>query len=280
MPQVVGIQFQPVTKIYHFDPNGFTDLLPGEWVIVDTTRGRELAQVVVPAKEVDMGGGAAAELKPVVRRASARDVAQRAYWTAQEILVADLCRQKAREHRLDMKVVRCVFSYNGRRLVVEYISEDRVDFRNLVKDLAQNLNTRIEMRQIGVRDQAKVLGGFGKCGRSLCCSSFLREFHSVSIKMAKNQNLPLNPTDISGTCGRLLCSLAYEDEMYTEIRRYLPKPGQLVDTPEGPGYVRQINVLMEKATIELETGNRVELAAADLNVPGDVTRRFGHFWSD
>ena len=279
MTQVVGIQFQPVTKIYHFDPNGFTDLLPGEWVIVDTTRGRELAQVVLPAKEVD-AGGASAELKPVLRRATARDLSQKAYWVTQESVVADLCRRKSREHRLDLKVVRCVYSYNGRRLVVEYISEDRVDFRNLIKDLAQNFNTRIEMRQIGVRDQAKVIGGFGKCGRSLCCSSFLREFHSVSIKMAKNQNLPLNPTDISGTCGRLLCSLAYEDDMYTEIRRFLPKPGQLVETPEGPGYVRQLNVLMEKATIELESGNRVELAAADLNVPGDPARRFGHFWSD
>ncbi len=279
MPQVIGIQFQPVTKIYYFDPNGYTDLLPGEWVIVETARGRELVQVVHSAKEVD-ANELNGDLKPVLRRANARDLQQKEHWATQEPIAKEFCVRKAREYRMDMKVVRCQYSFNGRRMVVEYIAEQRVDFRQLIKDLAQHFNTRIEMRQIGVRDQAKLIGGFGKCGRDLCCSSFLREFHAVSIKMAKNQNLPLNPTDISGTCGRLLCSLAYEDDMYTDLRRHLPKPGQLVETPEGPGHVRQLNVLMERALVELESGSRVEMAAADLRTPSDPSRRFGKYWPD
>ncbi|RME42398.1 MAG: stage 0 sporulation protein [Chloroflexi bacterium] len=274
MPQVVGIQFQPVTKIYHFDPGGYTDLLPGEWVIVDTARGRELAQVVEPAKEVSPEE-VAGELKMVVRRATPRDLSQREYWRAQEEAALQVCKRKAREHNLKMKVVRCLYSYNGRRLTVEFVAEKRVDFRALVRDLAHHFSTRIEMRQIGVRDQAKIIGGFGKCGRDLCCSSFLREFHSVSIKMAKNQNLPLNPSDISGSCGRLLCSLAYEDAMYAEARKYLPRLGQMVETPEGLGHVRHLNILLEKATIELETGSRVELPASKLWPPGQPEQPYG-----
>ncbi len=279
MPQVVGIQFQAVTKVYYFDPGGYTDLLPGEWVIVDTARGREMAQVVHPAKEIgadELGG----DLKLVVRRSTERDRSQRLYWASQEEAALQVCIRKAAEHELNLKMVRCNYSYNGKRLVVEFISEKRVDFRNLVRDLAHHFSTRIEMRQIGVRDQAKVIGGFGKCGRDYCCGSFLREFHSVSIKMAKNQNLPLNPTDISGACGRLMCNLAYEDDMYREIRRVLPKEGQVVETTEGLGRVRHLNVLMEQIVVDLESGSRVELAAADLNIPGFPDRRYGSTYLD
>ncbi|NUQ39385.1 MAG: stage 0 sporulation protein [Caldilineales bacterium] len=276
MPQVVGVQFQPVTRIYHFDPGGYTDLLPGEWVLVDTVRGRELAQIVLPAHEVDRIEG---ELKMIVRPADARDLEQRKLWQGREEEAMQVVQRKTADHKLKMKLVRCSYSYNGRRLLVEYVADKRVDFRALVKDLAQHFGARIEMRQIGVRDQAKYIGGFGKCGRDLCCSAFLRDFHSVTIKMAKNQNLPLNPSDISGTCGRLLCSLAYEEDMYTEARRSLPRQGQKVETPQGQGLVRQLNILMQRVTVELEeTGSRVELAAADLNVPGDPSRRFGSEW--
>lgn len=274
MPQVVGVQFQPVTKIYHFDPRQFTDLLPGEWVVVDTARGYEIVQVVVPPKEIDedeING----QLKPVIRRATSRDLSQKAYWTSQEEVALNVCKRKAREHNLSMKVVRCTYSFNGRQLLVEFLSDKRIDFRALVKDLAHHFSTRIEMRQIGVRDQAKQIGGFGKCGRMLCCSAFLREFHSVSIRMAKNQNLPLNPTDISGSCGRLLCSLAYEDDLYTEMRKRLPKRGQRVETSEGMGRVLHLNILLEKAIVELDGGSRVELAAADLNIPGQAEGHFG-----
>jgi len=274
MPQVVGIQFQAVTKIYYFDPGGYTDLLPGEWVVVDTARGREMAQMVLPAKEIDLNelGG---DLKMVVRRATGRDRSQKQYWASQEETALQVCIRKADEHKLDLKMVRCTYSYNGTRLVIEFIAEKRVDFRTLVRDLAHHFSTRIEMRQIGVRDQAKVIGGFGKCGRDYCCGSFLREFHSVSIKMAKNQNLPLNPADISGACGRLMCSLAYEDDMYREIRRNLPKEGQTVETAEGMGRVKYLNVLLEQIVVDLESGSRVELAAEDLNIPGFPDRRFG-----
>ncbi len=279
MPQVVGVQFQPVTRIYYFDPGDYTDLLPGEWVIVDTARGREMVQVVHPAKEVDpeeLGG----ELKPVLRRATRRDHEQRAYWKSLEGKAMQVVKRKAREHGLRMKVVRCHYAFNGRRLVVEYTAEKRVDFRALVKDLAQHFATRIEMRQIGVRDQARLVGGYGKCGRELCCASFLREFHSVSIKMAKNQNLPLNPADISGSCGRLLCSLAYEDPMYAEARKYLPKLGQLVETPEGPGHVRQLNILMERVTVELPSGTRVQWPARELHPIGHPEKQYGGYWDD
>ncbi|NOX60989.1 MAG: stage 0 sporulation family protein [Chloroflexi bacterium] len=279
MPQVVGVQFQPVTKIYYFDPGDYTDLLPGEWVIVDTARGREMVQVVHPAKEVDpeeLGG----ELKPVLRRATLRDHEQRAYWSSLEDKAMQVVKRKAVEHGLKMKVVRCRYAFNGRRLVVEYTAEKRVDFRALVKDLAQHFATRIEMRQIGVRDQAKLVGGYGKCGRALCCASFLREFHSVSIKMAKNQNLPLNPADISGSCGRLLCSLAYENAMYAEARKHLPKLGQLVETPEGVGHVRQINILMEQVTVEFPTGSRLQWPASSLHPIGRPEERYGGYWDD
>ncbi len=274
MPQVVGIQFQPVTKIYHFAPGPYTDLLPGEWVVVETSRGNELVQVVIPPTEISKDE-LAGKLKPVLRRATRRDLEQRVYWKSQEESALQVCKRKVREHRLPMKVVRCHYSFNGRQLLVEFLAEKRIDFRQLVKDLAHHFSTRIEMRQIGVRDQAKMIGGFGKCGRDLCCSSFLREFHPVSIRMAKNQNLPLNLSDISGSCGRLLCSLAYENDMYKEMRKYLPKRGQKIETPEGPGRVKNVNILLEKVTVELEKGSKVELPAAELNVPGHPDRRYG-----
>ncbi len=275
MPQVVGIQFQPVTKIYHFDPGPYTDLLPGERVIVETSRGQELVQVVVPPKEIDERD-VSGQLKPVIRRATSRDLEQKEYWSSQEETALQVCKRKAREHNLPMKIVRCVYSFNGRQLLVEFLADKRIDFRQLVKDLAHHFSTRIEMRQIGVRDQAKLIGGFGKCGRNLCCGLFLREFHPVSIKMAKNQNLPLNPTDISGSCGRLLCSLAYENDMYIEMRQYLPKRGQRVVTPDGMGRVININILLQKVTVELEDGPKIELPASDLALPGQPEKRYGY----
>ena len=273
MPQVVSIQFQPVTKLYYFDPGPFTDLLPGEWVIVETARGKELAQVVVPAKEIadnELEG----PLKRVLRRANKYDRDQKVYWAEQAQEAKTYCQQKANEHGLDMKVVRCIYSYNGERLTVEFVAEHRVDFRALVRDLARHFSTRIEMRQIGVRDQAKLISSFGRCGRTLCCSSFLREFHSVSIRMAKNQNIPLSSSDISGVCGRLMCSLAYENDMYTAARKQLPKVGQKVMTPDGPGTVRYLNVLLGKVTVYLEKGQQKEFEAPDLSLIGNPDRIF------
>jgi len=273
MPQVVSIQFQPVTKLYYFDPGPYTDLLPGEWVVVQTARGKELAQVVIPAKEIDEKEVEGA-LKRVLRRAGKYDLDQKSYWAKQAQAAEAFCQQKANEHGLDMKVVRCIYSYNGERLTVEFVAEHRVDFRALVRDLARHFSTRIEMRQIGVRDQAKFIGGFGRCGRRLCCASHLREFHSVSIRMAKNQNIPLSSADISGVCGRLMCSLAYENEMYSAARKHLPKAGQKVMTPDGPGVVRYLNVLLGKVTVNLENGPQKEFDAPDVSLIGNPDRVF------
>ncbi|HHB89732.1 MAG TPA: stage 0 sporulation family protein [Anaerolineae bacterium] len=273
MPQVVSIQFQPVTKLYYFDPGPYTDLLPGEWVLVETTRGKELAQVVLPAKEVDEGE-LEGPLKRVLRRASKYDLDQKAYWAQQAEAAKPVCQEKANKHGLKMRVVRCHYSYNGERLTVEFVAEQRVDFRALVRDLARHFRTRIEMRQIGVRDQAKLVGDWGRCGRELCCRSFLREFHSVSIRMAKNQNIPLSSSDISGVCGRLMCSLAYENDMYAAARKHLPKVGQKVLTPDGPGVVRYLNVLLGKVSVYLETGAMKEYDAPDLSLPGHPERVF------
>jgi len=273
MSQVVSIQFQPVSKLYYFDPGPYTDILPGEWVIVETSRGKELAQVVIPAKEVS-AKEFEGPLKRVLRRASKYDLDQKKYWTEQAQAAEAYCQQTANDHALDMKVVRCVYSYNGERLTVEFVSEHRVDFRSLVRDLARHFSTRIEMRQIGVRDQAKIIGGYGRGGRELCCSSFLREFHSVSIRMAKNQTIPLSSADISGVCGRLMCSLAYENSMYTDARKHLPKVGQKVLTPDGPGAVRYLNVLLGKVTVYLESGTMKEFEAPNLSLIGHPERIF------
>jgi cell fate regulator YaaT (PSP1 superfamily) len=267
MPQVVSVQFQPVTKLYYFAPGPYTDLLPGEWVIVETARGKELVQVVVPPKEV-LPDELEGPLKKVLRRASDYDVQQKAYWKEQAEVAKPICQTYADAQNLDMKVVRCVYNYNGERLTVEFVAENRIDFRALVRDLARQFGTRIEMRQIGVRDQAKIIGGYGRGGRVMCCSSHLREFHSVSIRMAKNQNIPLSSADISGVCGRLMCSLAYENDMYAKARKKLPKTGQKVLTPDGPGTVRYLNVLLGKVTVSLEGGPLKEFEAPALSLVG------------
>jgi cell fate regulator YaaT (PSP1 superfamily) len=257
------VQFKPVTKVYHFDPNGFLDLGHRDFVVVDTTRGPEVAQVV-EAPHIIGDGDVVGEMKPVLRRASAWDMVQRDLWQHKEQEALAVCRAKAREYNLNIKMVRCEYSFDGGRLLVYFASEDRVDFRQLVRELARVFRTRIEMRQIGVRDEAKLLDGVGKCGRQLCCTSWLREFTPVSIRMAKNQQLPLNPDEISGVCGRLLCCLSYEDEVYREQNRKMPKLGAEVVTPQGSGRVRHIHPLKESVTVMLENHVLAEFAAGDL----------------
>jgi len=204
------------------------------------------------------------EMKNIVRRASAWDLVQRDQWTRKEREALAICRNKAKEHDLDIKIVRCDYNYTGGRLLVYFSSENRVDFRLLVRELARIFRTRIEMRQIGVRDEAKLLDGVGKCGRQLCCTSWLREFTPVSIRMAKNQQLPLNPEEISGVCGRLLCCLSYEDEVYKEQNRKMPKLGAEVITPQGVGRVRHLHPLKETVTVLLESNAIAEFAVGEL----------------
>lgn len=251
MPTVIGVSFKPVSKIYYFDPGTFGDLQEGEYVIVETSQGREVGQVQWNPREMS-DEEVGSRLKPVVRRATPLDLVERDRYQHRADEVLEMCQAKAQEHQLTMKVVNAEYSFDGSRLVISFTSEGRVDFRALVRDLARTFSTRIEMKQIGVRDEAKILDGYGKCGRRLCCASWLREFSPVTIKMAKNQNLPLNPPEISGVCGRLLCCLAYEMETYTEARKRLPKVGAVIETPEGRGRVRKVQPLSEIVTVRLE----------------------------
>ncbi|MCB0131206.1 MAG: stage 0 sporulation protein [Caldilineaceae bacterium] len=263
MPTVVGVQFKPVTKVYHFDPNGLLDLATQDYVIVNTSKGQELAQIVQPPHQID-DGEVVGEMKSVHRRANAWDLIQKDLWEHKESEALALCRTKAKEQGLNIKVVRCNYSFSGGRLLVYFSAESRIDFRTLVRELARIFRTRIEMRQIGVRDEAKLLDGVGKCGRQLCCTSWLREFTPVSIRMAKNQKLPLNPDEISGVCGRLLCCLSYEDAHYKEQNKKMPKLGAEVITPQGVGRVRHVHPLKEAVTVMLEGQVLTEFAVADL----------------
>ncbi|HHY54761.1 MAG TPA: stage 0 sporulation family protein [Chloroflexi bacterium] len=263
MPVVVGVQFKPVTKVYHFDPDGQLDLAAQDFVVVDTARGPEVAQIVQPPHLIG-ADEVVGEMKKVLRRASAWDLVQRDQWLHKEQEALAICKVKAKEHKLNIKLVRCEYSFDGGRLLIYFASEERVDFRALVRDLARVFRTRIEMRQIGVRDEAKLLDGVGKCGRQLCCTSWLREFTPVSIRMAKSQQLPLNPDEISGVCGRLLCCLSYEDDLYREQNKKMPKLGAEVVTPHGAGRVRHIHPLKESVTVMLENHALVEVAVAEL----------------
>ncbi len=265
MPIVVGLQFEPVTKVYHFDPNGLLDLMSQDYVIVNTAKGLEIAQVVEPPHHIEERE-VVGEMKSVLRRATAWDLVQKDLWSRKEQEALAICRAKAREHQLEIKIVRCDYNYTGGRLLVYFSSEARIDFRGLVRELARIFRTRIEMRQIGVRDEAKLLDGVGKCGRQLCCTSWLREFTPVSIRMAKNQQLPLNPEEISGVCGRLLCCLSYEDAHYKEQNKKMPKLGAEVVTPQGVGRVRHIHPLKETVTVVLENKAYAEFGVAELIV--------------
>ncbi len=263
MPLVVGVRFNPAGKVYFFDPAGLEDLGVGEYVVVETSRGEEVGRVVITAHQVSEAA-IVKRLKGVTRRASALDLTQMAYYRYKEKDALDRCQQKVQEHNLPMKIVRAEYNYDGSRLVCFFASEKRVDFRTLVHDLARSFRARIELRQIGVRDEAKLMGGIGRCGLTLCCSTWLTEFNPVSIKMAKLQDLPLSPMDISGVCGRLLCCLAYESDHYAEVKRTLPKRGKIIDTPHGRGTVTQVDVIKESVFVELENQATVEVSQEEL----------------
>ena len=277
MPLVVGVRFNPAGKVYYFDPIGYKDLRVGEYVVVDTARGEEAGKIVIAPHDVS-DQEIVRRLKPISRRASAVDLMQMAYYQYREQDALERCQEKVQEHRLPMKIVRAEYSYDGTRLVFFFASEKRVDFRALVQDLARSFKARIELRQIGVRDEAKLMGGIGRCGQTLCCSTWLTEFNPVSIKMAKAQDLPLSPMDISGVCGRLLCCLAYESDHYTEAKKRLPRRGKVIDTPKGRGTVTRLDVLRESVQVELENEEIVEFSHEELMAepeppPPAVSRR-------
>lgn len=249
MIEIIGIRFKEVGKIYYFSPKGKT-VKAGDKVIVETARGVEYGEVVIPNRKIDESG-VVQPLKPIIRVATPEDEKTIKDNEAKEIEIMKVFVKKIAEHKLDMKPIDVDYTFDGSKILFYFTAESRVDFRELVKDLAGIYRTRIELRQIGVRDEAKMLGGLGICGREFCCSSFLGEFQPVSIKMAKEQSLSLNPTKISGTCGRLMCCLKYEQDCYEDLLKITPKVGAFVETPEGVGHVEDANILTGVLKVKL-----------------------------
>jgi len=248
--EVVDIQFRPGQKVYYFDPAGLK-IQAGDHVIIDTARGDEYGICTggnhqIPTRDV------VSPLRPVLRLANAQDEKIAAENHAKEKKAYEVCMQKIQEHGLDMQLVSAEVAFDGSKILFFFTADERVDFRELVKNLASVFHTRIELRQIGVRDKAKMVGGLGICGRPFCCASFLDDFQPVSIKMAKTQNLSLNPTKISGTCGRLMCCLKYEQDAYEDLLRTSPKAESFVDTPDGRGTIIEVNLLRQQVKVKME----------------------------
>jgi len=252
---VVGVRFKKAGKIYYFDPIDFA-LEKDQYVIVETARGVEYGKVVVPIKQVEEHD-VVLPLKQVVRPADERDRLQVDENQSESKRAFELGTEKIVEHVLDMKLVDVEYTFDRNKIIFYFTAEGRVDFRDLVKDLASVFRTRIELRQIGVRDEAKMLGGIGPCGRMLCCSTFLGDFEPVSIKMAKDQSLSLNPSKISGLCGRLMCCLKYENDEYETAKELMPDMGSRISTPDGNGKVVGLNLLERVLQIELFDQQRV-----------------------
>jgi cell fate regulator YaaT (PSP1 superfamily) len=247
---VVGVKFRNSAKVYYFDPSDLEDLEVDEYVIVETVRGQEAGTVAFAAREVDEKE-IPGHLKGILRRATALDLTQMERYQQEEEGALERCREQVVEHRLLMKVIRAEYNFDGSYLTFYFAAEKRVDFRALVKELARLFQARIELRQVGVRDEVRLLGGYGLCGRPHCCSTWMTEFRPISIRMAKQQNLPLSPMEISGVCGRLLCCLAYENEFYGDVKKRLPRRGSQVQTPQGSGQVLAQNVLQESVDVRL-----------------------------
>jgi len=248
--EIISVRFKSGGKEYYFNPNGLK-VEEGQNVIIETSKGVECATCVQSNTMIDEQQ-LISPLRPVLRLASEEDVRQMEENRIKESKAFQICQDKILEHGLEMKLIDVEYSFDGSKILFFFTADGRVDFRALVKDLASVFRTRIELRQIGVRDEAKMLGGLGICGRPFCCSSFLNDFHPVSIKMAKTQNLSLNPTKISGTCGRLMCCLKYEQDAYEDLVKHAPKAESFVETPDGVGTVSSVNLLRQQVQVRLE----------------------------
>lgn len=271
MTKIVGIRFRTAGKIYYFDPADF-DLDMAMHVIVETARGIEMGTVLIPPKEVD-DDKVVSPLKPVIRVATDEDEKTVERNKEKEKEAFAICKEKIIKHGLEMKLVDAEYTFDGNKLLFYFTADGRIDFRELVKDLAAVFRTRIELRQIGVRDETKMMGGIGICGRPLCCHSYMADFVPVSIKMAKEQNLSLNPTKISGVCGRLMCCLKYEQDTYEYLNSRMPSIGEKVKTPEGIiGEVKSVSVLRQLVRVVIDNGEEKELRELkDLEDSGDET---------
>ena len=250
MTEIIGVRFKDVGKIYYFSPAG-NKIECGSHVIVETARGVECGEVVIANRKVE-DSKVVQPLKSIIRIATEKDLETQKKNREKEQEIMKVFTQKIADHKLDMKPIDIDCTFDGSKILFYFTAENRVDFRELVKDLASVYRTRIELRQIGVRDEAKMLGGLGICGRPFCCKTFLGEFQPVSIKMAKEQSLSLNPTKISGTCGRLMCCLKYEQNCYEELLAISPKVGALVETAEGRGIVEDANLLTGVLKVKLD----------------------------
>jgi len=273
MVKVTGVRFKTAGKVYYFDPGEY-DVKAGDNVIVETARGMEYGYVTMDPTEVDESE-IIGQLKSIVRIANEEDTKKHLENVEKKEKSLRQCQEKVDKHGLDMKLIDVEYTFDNSKIIFYFTSDGRVDFRELVKDLAQVFKMRIELRQIGVRDEAKMLGGIGSCGRALCCHSWLSDFEPVSIKMAKVQNLSLNPTKISGICGRLMCCLKYENDVYLDLKRGMPDPGEKVKTPDGMGKVYDTNIFEDKIRVRLYTdelpkGKKAEEVSEDERLSSDL----------
>ena len=270
MATVIGVRFKKAGKVYYFDPDGIWPR-PGDNVIVETARGVEIGEVVTGSRSVN-DAQIVTPLKKVVRIANEEDVRRAEANEQREREAFAICQERIAKHKLDMKLVSVEFTFDNNKIIFYFTANGRVDFRDLVKDLASVFKIRIELRQIGVRDEAKMLGGLGACGRQICCGAFLGDFQPVSIKMAKEQNLSLNPTKISGQCGRLMCCLKYEQDNYEQVLKRLPRVGKDIVTPDGVGVITEINCIKERVKVRIRVDDDAfdvrEYAIDEVRRPG------------
>jgi cell fate regulator YaaT (PSP1 superfamily) len=261
-PQIAGVRFQPTGKVYHFDATRFSDLQPGDFVLVETSRGKQLGEVVGtrPLHKNE----SRVDLKPIKRRATGHDLVRLEHWREEEAKILDAARETAAELNLPIKLVAAEYTFDGQRLTLLYVSEDKdLECGKLLRRLQRITDSRVDMRRVGVRDQAKLLGGYGACGEPRCCARFLSEFSPVSIKMAKTQGVSLNPVEITGMCGRLRCCLVYEDEQYRAECKMMPRRKKRVRTPHGEGRVVDLLPLKGIVVVQIED-RRVEVPAEEV----------------
>lgn len=251
--RVTGIRFIDSGRTYYFDPLSY-ELAVGDWVVVETSRGKEAGRVILAPHQVRQSS-LQGELKPILRMLSAADIERMNQYRREAANAIRVFNQKIREHALPMKPVNAEYNFDGSYLLFNFTASDRVDFRELAKDLSAHFRCRVELRQVGPRDEARLLGGVGRCGRTLCCSSWLPVYPEISMNMAKTQDLPLNPSKVSGVCGRLLCCLSYENEQYKQMKASMPRLGQIIETPGGPGMVISMQILKDLITVRLGQDN-------------------------
>ncbi|MHB8575381.1 MAG: PSP1 domain-containing protein [Dehalococcoidia bacterium] len=268
---VVGVRFQEAGKIYYFEPGGYDEIDVGSFVVVETSRGVELGRVVIAPAQV-LSAELTEPLKSIMRPAIPEDIDRADDLRARAREVTALARERAAALGLPMKVSSAQYTLDGARVTIFFTSEDRVDFRDLIRDLGHQIHAQVQLRQVGPRDQAKLIGGYGLCGRRLCCTSWLTTFPSISIRMAKEQNLPLNPAKISGQCGRLLCCLSYENDIYKQLKHELPKPDSWLSTPSGDARVVAVNAIKQIITLQMQDFRVVEFTVAQLAIEVGVTR--------